>query len=291
MGQRRTPHSGREGFQEGRIYGGRGRSGYGNINLSLATLTHYSNTFKAVIAQNFSPNYLKINPNGTVPSLTSAALDKPLVDSTEILDYLDKLGSGPSLVPDNKKRRDLMDVLISLVHSDALSTNLVLLQARNKDEMDMKKSSLWKDFVSNRQRKLDGYASALPNHPFYGPKSKENGVLYELYTTGIGDHHEEFFRKTSDMYQDFAAGLNRLDSLIVLPYATGQTVTAADIHIIPWLAHALWGAGGSAIDDFEPLERLIQKTVPDFEFGGNIRNWWSNISARDSFKQVFPHLH
>jgi len=43
--------------------------------------------------------------------------------------------------------------------------------------------------------------------------------------------------------------------------------------------------------DFGPLEALIQKTVPNFKVGPKTREWWSNMSKRESFKKVYPNLH
>jgi glutathione S-transferase len=245
-----------------------------------------------VTAENFDPDYLKINPNGTVPSLTSPSFSRPLVDSTEILTYLDDARpSGPKLSPTDAETKKIVENLIGLVHSDDVGTNLILLQSRNKDELEAKRASPFKDFVGKRQEKLEEYKSKLPDHPFYGPKAQENGALNNLYVTDIGPDHPVFFEHTNDMYRKFAAGMDRLEPLIVLPYAAGDNVTLADLHMVPWLAHAMWGAGTTDILDFGPLERLIQKTVPDFKVGPKTRAWWENMSKRDSFKQVFPHLH
>lgn len=243
-------------------------------------------------AENFDPDYLKINPNGTVPSLISASFSRHLVDSREILNYLDgSRSSGTNLTPKDPQVQELVDKLIELVHSDDVGTNLILLQARNKEEMEAKKASPFKDFVGNRQKVLEKNKAAFPDHPFYGPKSAENGALNKLYETDIGPEHEEFFKMTQDMYRKFAAGMDRLESLIVLPYAAGDNVTLADLHIVPWLSHAMAGVGTTDPEDFGKLESHIQKTVPDFTIGPKTREWWLNFSKRPSFMSVFATLH
>ncbi|KAJ5598898.1 hypothetical protein N7510_011848 [Penicillium lagena] len=246
-----------------------------------------------VDGENFAPEYVKINPNGTIPSLTSTSLQKPLIESTEILSYLDSLRpEGPSLFPKDAKQRSKTEQLIAHVHQSKLSTNLILLQARDPQELNAKRNSPWKDFIANRQKKLLKYSVSHPEIPLYISRTHENGKLNQLYNDNeIGTEHELFFHDSHQGYRDFATGLNELDSMLVLPYAAGDNITAADLHIVPWLAHALWGAGGNAIYDFEPLEKLIQKTVPDFVFGEKTKTWWKNISTVDAFKKSYPFLH
>lgn len=163
--------------------------------------------------------------------------------------------------------------------------------ARDKEEFQAKQSSMWKDFVGVRQKVLEQNRTEYPDHEFYGGKAVENGMLNTLYISEVGSDHEQFFAHSREGYQTFAKGLAELDSLLVLPYAAGEEVTLADLHIVPWLAHAMWGAGASDVCDFGPLEELIQKTVPGFKVGGKIRQWWSTFGERESFKKVYPVLH
>jgi glutathione S-transferase len=257
----------------------------GNVRLSVNNLI--------VNGENFSPEYVQINPNGTIPSLTSTSLPKPLIESADILKYLDfNHPKGPSLFPADPEQRSKVEELIAHVHQTELSTNLILLQARDAQELSAKKASFSKDFVNSRQEKLIRYGATNPQIPLYTSRTRENGKLYHIYNSSeIGPEHEQFFADSRKGYKDFAAGLNELNSMIMLPYAAGDKVTAADMHIVPWLAHALWGAGGKAIDEFHPLEELIKKSVPDFEFGEKTKSWWRNISATDSFHKNYPTLH
>ncbi|KAI0379624.1 hypothetical protein F5Y04DRAFT_259493 [Hypomontagnella monticulosa] len=243
-------------------------------------------------AENFDPEYLGINPNGTIPSLTSPSLAQPLIESVDILRFLDE-ARGKSLVPKDPASKERMQEIIDLVHSDEVSTNLILLQARDHEEMNAKRSSMWNDFVSARQAKLEKGKAAHPNHSFYGLKSAENGALYKIYASPSEDELRTFYETTHNMYRKFAAGLDKLDSLLVLPYAVGEQVTEADMHIVPWLSHALWGAGTepSDIQNFGALEALVQKTMPDFRVGLKIKEWWSSIGKTQAFKEVYPRLH
>ncbi|KAL7944043.1 hypothetical protein V8C42DRAFT_327574 [Trichoderma barbatum] len=242
---------------------------------------------------NFDPDYIKVNPNGTVPSISSPSLDKPLTESIDIVRYIDALEGNSTLVPSDPAVKAKAQAIIDLVHSHDAATDTILLLARDDEEMTGKKASGFKDFVVNRQTRLEKEQTADPNHPFYGPKALQNGVLNKFYTTEIGDEHRKFFKDSVEAYKAFAGVLNRLDSLLVLPYAAGDAVTEADFHVATWLAHAMWGAGSDTtqIQDFSTLEKLIQKSVPGFTIGDRTRQWWAAIAATDAFKKVFPTLH
>jgi len=68
----------------------------------------------------------------------------------------------------------------------------------------------------------------------------------------------------------FAAGLNMLERQILLPYAVGDHVTLADLHIAPWLSHTLYALGTTDPSDFSKLEGRIQQVVPNFKLGPKI---------------------
>ncbi|KAJ0417535.1 hypothetical protein BJY00DRAFT_303404 [Aspergillus carlsbadensis] len=243
-------------------------------------------------AANLEPDYLQINPNGTIPSLIAPSLAKPLVESVEILEYLDRSRpNAASLTPTDSTDKARAQQLMDVVHSAQADTNIVLLQARSYEELEEKKKSPWMTFLSNRQSTLEKYQTQNPTHPFYTRKAAENGALLWLYTSDPSPEHKQFFERTHAQYRDFAALLNHLDSLLVLPFAVGSAVTVADLHIVPWLAHAMWGAGGHEINEFGPLERLIGVSVPGFRIGGRVKEWWANISQRESFRECYPSLH
>ncbi|KAJ4309584.1 hypothetical protein N0V84_011426 [Fusarium piperis] len=243
-------------------------------------------------AENFDPEYLKINPNGTVPSLESSALEKPLIQSMDILRYVDSL-SEPTLVPKDPKVRQKAQQIIDLVHSSDVDTNIILFTARDAKEMEAKKASMWKHFLQNRQTRLEQEHQASPDNAFYSFKREENGAINKLYATEIGVDHEQFFQGSHNQYRTFAAGMNKLEDILVLPYAAGDSLTEADFHVVPWLSHALRGAGTEPTDihNFGPLEELIRKSEPGFSVGPKTKQWWQTISTNKSFKKVYLSLH
>lgn len=247
-----------------------------------------------VKAENFNPEYLKENPNGTVPTLTASHLNKPLVDTRQILEFLDVSRpsvNGPDLTPAGTQDKPAANALIELVHSSDLETSLVLYGCLDNSEIDRVKASPLYAYLAARQTALQKYHSADLANAYYGAKLKENGTLYSLFTDAPSADRDAFFEDTAAKYKKFAAGLNMLERQICLPYATGDHVTLADLHIIPWLSHTLWALGTIDRSDFSKLEGGIQQTVPDFKIGPKIREWWNNFGKRDSFQEVFKVLH
>lgn len=258
-------------------------------SLQLTTGTDWPNmSLQLATGENFAPEYIAINPNGTVPSLTAPSLTKPLTESADILRWIDSRGTKTLVPQDAARSKEIVD----LVHSPSMGTSLILFQARDPVEMASKKASGWNAFLEGRQTRLDKELAAQPTHPFYISKAAENLSITSLYRADVGSEHEDLYAMSDEMYRTMASGLDKLEGLIALPYAAGSKVSEADYNTVPWLSHAMMGAGTpvTAVQDFGPLEALIQKTVPDFKIGPKTKEWWSNIAQTEAFKKVFPVL-
>lgn len=242
-------------------------------------------------ADNFSPEYIAINPNGTVPSLTSEVLASPITDSVEIVRYLDTLRQTNPLVPKTSIAKAKGQQIVDLVHSRQLDTNIILYSARDMLEFDAKKREHFA-FFEARQQRLLAERVANPSQSFYGLKATENSFLYDKYKSPKGIQDTDFFANNYLLYQDFVVGLQRLDALLVLPYGAGAFVSEADFHVIPWVSHALVAAGAdpAAIQDWTPLEKMIEKSVPGFKVGKRIKEWWNNVTSEEPFISVYPEL-
>jgi len=229
-----------------------------------------------------------------VPTLIAPSISEPLVDTRPILDFLDQSRPSkdrPDLTPVGAQDKAAANALVELVHSSDLETGLVLFGCLSNDEIDRIKASPLFAYLAARNVALEQYLSADSTNQFYGAKLKENGGLYHLFTDAPQTDRDAFFKDTAAGYQRFATGLDLLECQMRLPYAMGDYVTVADLHIVPWLSHALWALGTIDRSDFSKLEGRIQLTVPDFKLGPRIREWWSNFGKRDSFQQVFNVLH
>ncbi|KAL8856692.1 MAG: hypothetical protein Q9178_006759 [Gyalolechia marmorata] len=246
-------------------------------------------------AENFDPEYLKISPNGTVPLLKAPSLSEPLFDTREILEFLDRYRpstSGPDLIPVDVQEKAAAQALIELVHSHDLETGLMLFGCLDHADIDQMKRSPLLDFLAARQSALEKHVAADPMNAFYTTRFKDNGALHNHFTgASTTAAHEAFFGETAAGYSKFADGLEMLERQIRLPYAVGDHVTVADLHIVPWLSHALWALGTTDLCDFSKLEQRVRRTVPDFEIGPKTRRWWANFGERDSFREAFKVLH
>ncbi|KAK9762325.1 hypothetical protein K7432_012047 [Basidiobolus ranarum] len=88
------------------------------------------------VAENFSPEYLKINQHGTVPALVIAKTTKILDDSTTITKYLDQNYPGTELYP--VKEQSIVDHWIKQAHN--VDGNLLAISSANLDELKQKKA-------------------------------------------------------------------------------------------------------------------------------------------------------
>lgn len=216
-----------------------------------------------------------------------------MTESVDVLRYLDQLGnSGVVLVPTDPIVKEKVKTLLDLVHSRQVDSNIILLQARDTEELQSKQATAGA-FLGNRQVKLEKEAAANPSHAFYGPKAKQNLDIYKFFASPVGLDTEAFFQETHDDYRGFADGMEKLDSILVLPYAASETVTEADFNIVPWLSHCMAAAGTPAheILNLDALEKAVQKSVPNFVIGERTRQWWANVSELKAFKEVFSFLH
>jgi hypothetical protein len=200
--------------------------------------------------------------------------------------------TGTELYPSTgeSELKEKIDRLIELIHSNQLSTNILLLMARDKSEMS-NDGFPRHDFLKNRQSALEKYQEQVPNHSFYPGKLRENGSIHSVYVTQDEKVHEDFFQSSGAAYEGLLGGLEKLDWMLVLPYAAGESVTAADLHIVPWLSHALMAVGAQDMHDLDRLEKLLQKSNPNFKIGENTRKWWSKINDRRAVKDFYPKPH
>ncbi|KAL8752779.1 MAG: hypothetical protein Q9184_005627 [Pyrenodesmia sp. 2 TL-2023] len=246
-------------------------------------------------AENLEPEYLKINPNGTVPSLKAPSMSEPLIDTRVILEFLDRYRpstSEPDLIPVDAQDKAAAHALIELVHSNDLETGLILFGCLDNADIDRMKGSPLFDYLAARQSALEKHVAADPTNAFYATRFKGNGALHHHFTdASTAADREAFFSETAAGYRKFADGLEMLERQIRLPYAVGDHVTVADLHIVPWLSHSLWALGTTEPSDLSKLEQRVRRTVPDFTLGPKTRQWWANFGERDSFRDAFKVLH
>jgi len=101
-------------------------------------LAYESHVVDMAKLEHHSPEYLKINPNGVIPTLIHDG--RPLHESGTICEYLDETFPDPPLRPDAPYERALMRNWIR--HIDGLIGNLIIFNWRHHLQ---KVASQWSD--------------------------------------------------------------------------------------------------------------------------------------------------
>ncbi|KDN38940.1 hypothetical protein K437DRAFT_239804 [Tilletiaria anomala UBC 951] len=163
--------------------------------------------------ENFAPSYLRLNPNGTVPTLVVPTSDttseevatkfRAITDSKQILAFLDesrsqhileakgqgKDAAAPVLSPATIEGKALSDSLIALVHGSDLDPNFLLLSARTLEEVKPLKEGIAGVFVNGQVAALKRYQAQVQadsnqtSNPDANPRSAaHNEQLLKWYT-------------------------------------------------------------------------------------------------------------
>ena len=227
-----------------------------------------------------------------MPSLVAPGLDQPITESRDILVYLDQLLSADKsglLTPEEKVQKKHVDKLIDLLHSDDFSTNTLLFLGRDPEELALNRSRGRNKFLDGRQSALKTYSAQVPGNAFYPPRLEMNSSLAQA--CNAEDPGQDFFKSSHAAHGGFVKSMKKLEELLVLPYAAGDQLTAADLHVAPVFAHALMAVGTEDINDLGPLEAHLQKTDPGFKMGEKTKKWWAKMNQRPSFKEFYPTPH
>jgi len=200
-----------------------------------------------------NPDYLKLNPNGVVPTLVHG--DNVVIESTVIAEYVDVAFLGPSLQPDDPMARAHMRLwtkrLDDNIHIPATATLSFAIALRE-------------GFVSrfDTHEALQAHIASKPN-----PKNRE--FLRQTTELGIDaplvcESIELFDKLFADMEDALARG----------PWLAGETFSLADIGYAPYIARLcclqldwLWENRSQVADWYERL-----KSRPNYK--PSITDWF-----------------
>ncbi|KAJ6609783.1 hypothetical protein B0H10DRAFT_2225584 [Mycena sp. CBHHK59/15] len=130
-----------------------------------------SKTLNLVEGANFNPVFLKLNPNGTVPTLEA---DGKVYTNTDNISYLAKNATG--------KVKEGNPSIIQAIHDDRYDPNFAIL--RDETELTAKGQSLQGMFLPNREAALENYSrmpEAEPYKSFYEPRLVTNRGLLAIF--------------------------------------------------------------------------------------------------------------
>lgn len=263
-------------------------------------------------------------PTLVVPLLetTSAEVDtkfRAINDTKAILEFLDKSRSSntlassgdggapaPILAPATIEGKANSDEIIKIVHEQAVDPNFLLLGLRNEAELQAKKGGLPGVFVANRHNALleqlkavneesttafDGSANPKSNavrenlKKWYTDKIESQSLLTKAYQ-GDAQAVAQLIELTNASWKNVVETLVKLETKVQGPFALGDQISLADLHLVPWLARVAAVAGGKTGEDaLAALDGVLG------EYGGKVgekvRALWAAFLERPSFKDVY----
>ncbi|KAJ9097380.1 hypothetical protein QFC19_006850 [Naganishia cerealis] len=262
-------------------------------------------------------------PPGTVPTLVVPTIET--VGPETFLDQARGANTAhttsklpaPALGPATMEGKIASDTMTSLVHLPTVDPNFLYLAARDADELSRKANSVAGAFVSNRAEALDRYIAeaeqqlqqkiggdfASQDHAkngsngatsleaktlqFLKEKKEANEILCAIYNRQAGKEREQGFFDASvkAWTESLPDVLNKLEREIKGPYALGDHVSLADLHIISWLARLVQIAEGDVSAD---AILVIEKRMGNgHHIGEKLKQFWALWIQRESFKKVW----
>jgi glutathione S-transferase len=193
-----------------------------------------------------TPEYLRLNPNGVVPTLVHKG--RPIIESTAINEYLDDVYPERPLRPSDPVERARMRVWTFLSDQVAIKGFQVL----NWNRMMGPTASQWSD------KEL---AEKLAATPMPERREQWRRVAREPFTEAERAGAAESLRHMlGQMERDLALG----------PWLAGSELSLADINMAPY-----------AVRFGELAERGI--TLDAFP---RVADWWQRLSARPAFARA-----
>jgi glutathione S-transferase len=196
--------------------------------------------------EHHSPEYLKINPNGVIPTLIHDG--RPLHESGTICEYLDETFPDPPLRPDSPYERALMRNWIR--HIDGLIGNLIIFNWRHHLQ---KVASQWSD---------EELAEKLKNIPSRERQEAWLRAARKPYTEEERDAARAKLVLLLDKMED---------ALQTSGWLVGGAYSIADIAAVPFVKR---------IDEEIAPDEVMPKKHP------RVTDWWNIIQARPAFARA-----
>lgn len=237
--------------------------------------------FKQVVlinGENFEPSFLKINPKGTLPTLTVGS--NVYDDTTAVVSYLNSVSPSPVA-----KATDLTDLL----HEHKYDPNFALLLARSDEELKGKAGSIPGVFLANRQAALERISvtpEAAEFKAFYDEKIAANGGLLKVYKYEVPEEAKNGFYQTSITHVANIRDLILNTLPAKLPpsgFLGGAKPGEDDFHLIGWLARiASTVFASNDANGILAYEKELGTPVPP-----SVVAYWKLWAERPSFKTVY----
>ena len=209
-------------------------------------LAYESHVVDMAKLEHHSSEYLKINPNGVIPTLIHDG--KPLHESGTICEYLDETFPDPPLRPDPPYERALMRNWIR--HIDGLIGNLIIFNWRHHLA---KTASQWSD---------EELAEKIKNIP---SKERQEAWLRAARKPYTEEEREAARGKLVLLLDEMEDGLKPSGWLVASAYSI------ADIAAVPFVKR---------IEEEIAPDEVTAKKHP------RVTDWWNNIQTRPAFERA-----
>jgi len=210
-------------------------------------LAYESHVVDMANMEHHSPDYLKINPLGVIPTLIHDG--RPLHESGTICEYLDESFPDPPLRPETPYERSEMRNWIR--HIDSLIGNLIVFNWRHHLQ---KVAEKWTD---------EELAAKLKNIPSKERQEAWLRVARKPYT------EEEREAARSKLTHQL---LDRMEeALKASGWLVGKAYSIADIAAVPFVKR---------IDEEIAPDQVSEKHHP------RVTEWWARIQARPAFARA-----
>ena len=218
------------------------------VRLCLAEkgLSYESQVLDMARLEHHSPDYLRINPNGVIPTLLHDG--RPLHESGTVCEYLDEIYPDPPLRPADAYHRALMRNWIR--HVDGLIGNLIIFNWRHHLQ---KTASGWTD---------DELASKLARIPSRERQEAWLRVARKPYT-------EEERAAARDKLVGLLGEMER--SLAGGGWLVDGAYSLADIAAVPFVKR---------------IEEEIAPDQVSAEAHPLVHHWWQAVQARPAYGQA-----
>ncbi|KAH7916450.1 hypothetical protein BJ138DRAFT_1075366 [Hygrophoropsis aurantiaca] len=244
--------------------------------------------------EEFAPSFLRLNSKATVPTLVvplKSSLDpdvesryKPITDVKTLIEFLDKSRSAtsrthttstapaPSLSPATIAFAAISTKIIDELHSeDASPHTLEYLNARDPASLPNLAKSLV-PLLKARQDALGRYLSnsesedvkfSAKTKAFWGDKKKAIDILLAaLNSTASSKDADEYFSQAKQTWEVKVPRLVlTLNKDIIGPYALGDQISIADLHLSAWLTHIVKLSGGSIKDNGDLAMKKLEQHI------------------------------
>lgn len=220
-------------------------------------------------AENFSPEYLAINPEHTIPALKIEEDGKTEVktDTKSVVEYLDTLAGNRLSIPGEKEE---IEEFIKEMHETADVGNALFFTSGNRQELEQKKKMIV-PFLQGRIEGWQKYLEQAPEHAeLYKKNIQESEGMLQAYASGEAD---KMFAVNKQLWE---AGQKFLDKAESVLKAHGGSFlfgkySVAEIHFTPYLHRLL----------------LVRKPEQVFENRPLLETFYKHLQARPSFEKTF----